>query len=89
VAARQGHWGLVVSEESPVRLALALTELAGDERMREALGRAAAGLADVAYDGVKVRAAFRAALAGAARALDRGSTPAPLNKPGRPADRAE
>lgn len=60
----QAKWALVVGNRSPEQLAQALTHLAVSPALREALGRRGSEIADREFDGRRVRAAFREALAG-------------------------
>jgi glycosyltransferase involved in cell wall biosynthesis len=62
--AEQAKWALVVGERSPDRLAQTLTHLATSPALREALSCRGAEIADREFDGRRVRAAFREALAG-------------------------
>lgn len=66
--AEQAKWALVVGNRSAEQLAQALTDLAASPALREALGRRGSEIADREFDGQRVRAAFKDALAGRSRA---------------------
>jgi glycosyltransferase involved in cell wall biosynthesis len=62
--AEHAKWALVVGERGPAQLAQKLTDLAASPALRETLGRRASEMADREFDGRRVRAAFKDALAG-------------------------
>ena len=61
--AEQAKWAVVVGNRSPEQLAQALTRLAVSPALRESLSRRASEMADREFDGRRVRAAFKDALA--------------------------
>jgi glycosyltransferase involved in cell wall biosynthesis len=73
--ATQDKWAYVVSQRSQAALQEAIVRLAGDEALRENLGRQALHVARRDHDAATVRERFRALLSQAARAGTGGGRP--------------
>jgi glycosyltransferase involved in cell wall biosynthesis len=65
--AREQGWALVVDRRDPLALKQAIRDLALDEKLRERLGRRGFEIASSEHDASRVRPAFQAVLAEAAR----------------------